>query len=37
MDKDKDNLLLQTNLSFNNKWINNIVKLTFEVFDQSKY
>ena len=35
-DKDKDNLLLQTNLIFNNKWLNKIVKLTFEVFGQSK-
>ena len=34
-DKDKDNLLLQKNF-FNNKWLNKIVKLTFEVFGQSK-
>ena len=31
-DKDKENLLLQTILIFNNKWLNKIVKLTFEVF-----
>ena len=29
-----DNLLLQKN--FNNKWLKKIVKLTFEVFGQSK-
>ena len=28
--KDNDNLLLQTNLLFNNKWLNKIVKLTFD-------
>ena len=33
-DEDKDNLLLQTKC--NNKWLNKIVKLTFEVFGQSK-
>ena len=35
LDKDKDNLLFQKKI-VNNKWLNKIVKLTFEVFGQSK-
>ena len=35
-DKDKDNLFLQKNLIFDKQWLNKIVKLTFEVFVQSK-
>ena len=34
--KDKGDLLLQNNVIFNNKWLNKIVKLTFEMFGQSK-
>ena len=34
--KDKDDLLLQKNLIFNNKWLNKIVKLNFELFGHIK-